>query len=90
MNQAEQNDEIIRDLFDKSDDLRLSKDVVFVVGPPNEVERFSGADLIELIRSNDFVRIFSESDDESDETVKDIDEIFLTDLVWTVFLNLLR
>ena len=85
MDPTEQSEEILGKLFDKSDDLRLSKEVVFLVGPADEMEKFTGADLIELLRSNDFVRIFSESDE-----VEEIDEISVPDLNRSVFLNLLR
>ena len=72
-------------MLDKSNDLRLSKDVLFLVGPPDELKKFSATELIELVKSNDFILLFSESAE-----AEKIDEIFVPNLGYSVFLNLLR
>lgn len=86
MDPTEQNDEIVRRLFHKSLDLKLSTNTVFLVGPSDNLDEFTGAQLIELVQAEAFSKIFSGSSDECE----DIDEIQVSDLQPDTFLNLLK
>lgn len=86
MDPTEQNDEIIRKLLYKSDDLKLPTNTVFLVGPSDDLEEFIGAELIELVRADAFSRIFSDESGECEE----IEEIRVLDLNSGIFVNLLK
>lgn len=83
MDSTKQNQEFVKKLFTKSNDLKLSSNVSFIVGSEDDKKEFKAMDIVILISSNKVQVIEEPSENENIQ-------IEIPEIDSTIFVKLIR